>query len=89
MLIFVKCNNLNVAIAMSREETYQLKFTIALVADFAKNYQINQRQAYNYLRRFKGFDFLQKHYDIMHTQSFEDAIETLTLVCRRNGGQLE
>ena len=71
---------------MSREETYQLKFIVALVADFAKNYQINQKQAYNYLRRFKGFDFLQKHYDIMHTQSFEDAIEALTLVCRRNGG---
>ena len=45
---------------MSREETYQLKFIVALVADFAKNYQINQKQAYNYLRRFKGFDFLQK-----------------------------
>ena len=73
---------------MSREETYQLKFTIALVADFAKAYHIKQKQAYNYLRRFKGFDFLQKHYGVMHTQSFEDAIEVLTLVCRRNGGQL-
>ena len=73
---------------MSREETYRLKFTIALVADFAKTYHIKQKQAYNYLRRVKGFDFLQKHYGIMHTQSFEDAIEVLTLVCRRNGGQL-
>lgn len=73
---------------MSREETYQLKFIIALVTDFAKAYHIKQRQAFNYLQRFKGLDFLQKHYGIMHTQSFEDAIETLTLVCRRNGGQL-
>ena len=45
-------------------------------------------QAFNYLRRFKGLDFLKKHYDVMHTQSFEDTIEALTLVCNRNGGGL-
>lgn len=73
---------------MSREEKNRLEYTIALITDFANAYHIKQKQAFNYLRRFKGLDFLKKHYDVMHTQSFEDTIEALTLVCNRNGGGL-
>ena len=70
---------------MSRIEKNKLNFTVALIAEFAATYQI---QAFNYLNRFKGLVFLQKHYEVMHTQSFEDSIEALSMVCRRNGGQL-
>ena len=73
---------------MSRTEKNKLKFTIALIAEFAATYKIKKKQAFNYLNRFKGMDFLQQHYNVMHTQSFEDAIEALVMVCRRNGGQI-
>lgn len=73
---------------MLRTEQNKIKFIIALVAEFSRTYQLKQKQAFNYLRRFKGLDFLEKHYNIMHTQSFEDVIESLTIVCQRNGGQL-
>lgn len=74
---------------MSRTEKNRLEFTIALITEFADTYRIRQKQAFNYLNRFKGIEFLQKHYDILHTQSFEDVIESLTMVCHRNGGQLD
>lgn len=73
---------------MLRTEQNKIKFIIALVAEFSRTYQLKQKQAFNYLRRFKGLDFLEKHYNIMHTQSFEDVIESLIIVCQRNGGQL-
>lgn len=73
---------------MSRTEKNRLEFTIALITEFADAYRIRQKQAFNYLNRFKGMEFLQKHYDTLHTQSFEDVIESLIMVCRRNGGQL-
>ena len=73
---------------MSRIEKNKLNITVALIAEFAATYQIKQKQAFNYLNRFKGLVFLQKHYEVMHTQSFEDSIEALSMVCRRNGGQL-
>lgn len=73
---------------MSHTELNKLKFMVALIAEFSRIYQLKQKQAFNYLRRFKGFDFLEKHYDIMHTQSFDDVIESLIIVCHRNGGQL-
>ena len=73
---------------MSRTEQNKLKFIVALVAEFSRTYQLKQKQAFNYLHCFKGLEFLEKHYGIMHTQSFEDVVESLTVVCNRNGGQL-
>lgn len=73
---------------MSRTEKNKLDFTIALIAEFAATYKLKQKQAFNYLNRFKGMQFLHKHYDVLHTQSFEDVIENLAMVCRNNGGEL-
>ncbi len=73
---------------MSRLEKNKLRFLVALIAEFARAYNLKQRQAFNYLLRFQGLQFLERHYDYMHTQDFEDVIEDLVVVCRRNGGQL-
>ena len=40
---------------MSREETNQIRYIVALIAEFAKKFNLGQRQAFNYLKRFKGF----------------------------------
>lgn len=73
---------------MEREETNKLNFTIALISEFATRYGIKQRQAFNYLHRFKGMEFLNKYYNTMHTQSFDDVIDDLIGVCHNNGGLL-
>ena len=46
---------------MSREETYQLKYTIALIAEFAKKFHLGKKQAYNYLKRFNGLGYLKSY----------------------------
>ena len=74
---------------MSREETNQIRYVIALIAEFAKKFNLGQRQAYNYLKRFKGIDYLMSFYDVLHTQSFEDAIHDISIICERNGGTLK
>lgn len=73
---------------MSHQELNKLQFTIAMITEFAKKYHLKQKQAFNYLKRFKGMDFMDKHYDFMHTQSFDDVIESLKDVCKHNGGAL-
>lgn len=73
---------------MSRTEKNKLNFMVALIAEFASTYKLKQKQAFNYLNRFKGLQFLHKHYEVLHTQSFEDVIDDLAMVCRNNGGQL-
>ena len=74
---------------MSREETNQIRYIIALIAEFAKKFNLGQRQAFNYLKRFKGIDYLMSFYDVLHTQSSEDAIHDITIICERNGGTLK
>lgn len=74
---------------MSKHDYNILKFTIALITEFAKYYGITQKQAYNYLVRFKGMAHLNNFYNVLHTQSFEDNVETLTEVCLNNGGKLQ
>lgn len=73
---------------MSKQETNILRFTIAVVTEFARFYGISQKQAYNYLVRFKGMEHLDEFYNVLHTQSFEDNVEVLAEVCQNNGGQL-
>ena len=73
---------------MSREETNKLKYTIALIAEFADRFGIGEKQAYNYLSRFKGLAHLFALYNVIHTQSFDDAVDMMIQVCAHNGGGL-
>ena len=73
---------------MSREEGNRLRYMIALSAEFANKFGIGEMQAYNYLVRFKGMEHLSSYYDVIHTQSLDDAVETMVQVCGNNGGGL-
>ncbi len=63
-----------------------LHYIVALIAEFALHFGISQRQAVNYLIRFKGMEHLERCYNVLHTFSFDDSIEALANVCRNNGG---
>lgn len=66
----------------------KLAYIIAVVSEFAATFKLNPQQAYRYLDRFKGIDFVDKFYNVEHTQPFEDVVEDLALHCRNNGGAL-
>ena len=74
---------------MSREERNTIGYVVALISEFAAFFGIQPRQAYAYLKRFKGLEHLERHYGVLHTQSFPDAVETMAEVCAHNGGQLK
>ena len=73
---------------MAREDRNVFGFTVALITEFAQHYGVHPRQAYAYLKRFKGMEHLREHYGVLHTQSFPDSVDVLTQVCLNNGGQL-
>lgn len=66
----------------------KLAYIIAVVNEFAVTFSLNSQQAYRYIDRFKGIDFVDKFYGVEHTLSFEDVIDELALFCRKNGGAL-
>lgn len=73
---------------MGREDRNILGFTVALISEFAAHYGIRPRQAYAYLKRYKGMEHLHEHYAVLHTQSFPDTVDALAQVCANNGGGL-
>lgn len=74
---------------MAREERNTIGYTVALISEFAHHFGISSRQAYTYLKRFKGMEHLYNHYVVLHTQSFPDTIDALAQVCKNNGGELK
>ena len=61
---------------------------ILYYCEFATAHSLTPSQAYRYLDRFKGIDFVTRFYDVEHTFSFEDVIADLTSYCHRKGGAL-
>jgi hypothetical protein len=78
----------NIQFEMSREERNTVGYVVALISEFAAFFGIQPRQAYAYLKRFKGLEHLERHYGVLHTQSFSDAVETMAEICAHNGGLL-
>ncbi len=66
----------------------KIEYIIAVVNEFAARFSLNPQQAYKYLDRFKGIDFVDEFYNVEHTQSFDDVVDDLALLCRKNGGAL-
>lgn len=66
-----------------------LHYYVMCVSSFAESKNLSQKDAYNYLEKYKGIDFLEECYDAEHLLSLDDAVEDLTIVCKNNGGGIE
>jgi len=74
---------------MSKQEEKVLNYVIICIDEFAKQKKINRQEAYNYLKKYKGLEFLNECYEAEHTVSLNDAVEDLTQVCKGNGGNIQ
>ena len=66
----------------------KMEWLIVFIHEFGKRHQLTMKQAFNYLSRFKGIEFLDQHYDYVHTQSFATLVADMTEYCKRKGGAL-
>ena len=73
---------------MSRLDKNILSFLVALVSEFAARLGVPQDEAYNYLREYKGLEYFFRHYNILHTLSFEENVDDLIQICANHGGTL-
>ena len=74
---------------MSKKEITILNYLIICISEFAKQKSIKKTEAYNYLKEYKGLEFLKECYEAEHTVSLDDTMEDLIEVCKRNGGNIE
>ena len=74
---------------MDKKEIFdKIEYVVASVGAFAQRFQLSNSQAYAYLRRFTGIDFLLDCYAAEHTLSIEDAVSDLQIICQREGGKI-
>ena len=66
----------------------KIEYFIMLLAEFASRNKVSEAQAYRYLNHYGAFALCDKHYNIMHTLSLDDNIQTLQSYCQRKGGTL-
>lgn len=71
-----------------RDIQNRIEYVIACVSAFAERYALTPSQAYAYLRRFTGIDFLLDCYGAEHTLSIDDAVSDLQTLCYRQGGRI-
>ena len=63
-------------------------YIVALIAAFASHYSMTDAEAYRYLSRYGAIKVACDFYDVMHTQPFDDMVQSLATYCHRKGGEL-
>ena len=74
---------------MSKQEKNIINYIVICINEFAKQFKITSKEAYLYLKKFKGIDFLKENYEAEHTVGLDDAMEDLKQVCINNGGGIK
>lgn len=74
---------------MNKKEIFdKIEYVVACVGAFAQRYRLSNPQAYAYLRRYTGIDFLLDCYAAEHTLSIDDAVADLQHICMKQGGRI-
>lgn len=59
------------------------------INSFAEKFDMTPKEAYAYLNRYKGLEFLDECYAAEHLLSIRQAVNDLVEVCNNNGGELK
>ena len=73
---------------MSELQRNMTDYFVVCVNEFAKRYNLGVTDAFLYLDKFEGIRFLEEFYDVQHTLSFDETVDSLTIICQRHGGEL-
>ena len=73
---------------MSKQVMDRIEYLVLLVAEFAARSKVSEAMAYRYLNQYGALALCDKHYNVMHTLSVEENIQTLREYCHRRGGNL-
>lgn len=66
----------------------KMEWIVIFIHEFGNKHSLSIKQAFHYLCRFKGIDFIDRHYDYVHTQSFSSMVDDITAYCHKKGGAI-
>jgi hypothetical protein len=71
---------------LDRETQNKVNFKAFIIQKFARAYKMSGPDAYRYLKKYGGLDFLNECWWALHIDNPIYAIHDMYLVCRNNGG---
>ncbi len=67
----------------------KIELMVFVIDEFAKLHGLKYKQAYSYLDFHGGLAFLEMHYDVEHTLSFNEILSDVSQVCINRGGMIQ
>ncbi|MDR1153316.1 MAG: DUF3791 domain-containing protein [Bacteroidales bacterium] len=74
------------ATAIDKQTSDKIGFISFIVPEFAAAYKMNVQDAFFYLKKYGGWEYLNKCWWALHTDSVHYAVRDIYEVCRENGG---
>jgi hypothetical protein len=71
---------------LDKETQNKIRFVTYIIPEFARAYKMSRQEAYFYLKKYGGFDFLLEHWWALHTDNPFWAVRSMYEVCYQNGG---
>jgi hypothetical protein len=71
---------------LDRETQNKVNFMSFIIVKFVRAYKMSMPDAYLYLKKYGGMDFLDECWWALHIDNPIYAIHDMYLVCRNNGG---
>jgi hypothetical protein len=68
------------------EKRNKLGFITFIIPEFARSYKMHKPEAYQYLKKYGGLDFIFENWWALHTDNPFWAVRDIYEICRKNGG---
>ena len=65
------------------------KYLVYVLRVFAQKKGLYVSDAYEYLNKYKGIEFLTNNYGYEHTLSIDEIVDDVTKICANNGGDIK
>ena len=72
---------------LDKEASDKVHFIAFIVPEFAAAFKMKISDAYKYLKKYGGLEFLHEHWWALHTDNEYYTLLDLYEVCLKNGGQ--
>ncbi|MDR2882201.1 MAG: DUF3791 domain-containing protein [Alistipes sp.] len=71
---------------LDRETENKVNFIAFIIQRFASSFKMSGPDAYLFLKKYGGLDYLYKYWDALHTDIPRYVVHEMFMVCRENGG---
>lgn len=73
---------------MKYDSKDKAEWTVIFILEFGERHGLTLKQSFNYLQRYNGIDFVDRHYSYLHTQSFKSVVDDMTEYCHKMGSNI-